>query len=123
MSFKRSVICRRNSLAKGFNDALPSQVIEPPLLTRNFQANALCPNWGQFIFQSANEIANNEKLRKGLHKVMSTVVAEREWWDKRKGQIQTDLLKEVDSEKAASSKAPSVTASEDDAVLVNTPKN
>lgn len=49
------------------------------------KANALAPNWGQTIFQSANEIAANTMLRKRLDDITNQTEAEKEWWAKRQG--------------------------------------
>lgn len=79
------------------------------------QANALAPNWGQTIFQSANEIAANTVLRKRLDDIQAQAESEKEWWEKRRSTIQQDFMKELDqSEKGASS-----VASEDEPILVD----
>jgi len=87
------------------------------------QANALTPNWGQIIFQSANEINANVVLRKSVDDIQAKVDDEKKWWDTKRAAIQSDFMKELDDEatKPAASKAPS----EDDAVLVdaNTPSS
>jgi translocation protein SEC66 len=75
-----------------------------------FQANAFAPNWGQTIFQSASEMAQNNHIRDRLTEIMSKAPEEKEWWEKRKATIQSDFMKELDDEK--------VKSSEDDAVLV-----
>lgn len=82
------------------------------------QANALHPNWGPTIFQSAHEIASNTKLRESLEEIEAQTEAEKAWWEKRRGQIQSEFIKELDEEKAAKG---SSAVSEDDAVLVDTP--
>ncbi|KFA64137.1 hypothetical protein S40285_00844 [Stachybotrys chlorohalonatus IBT 40285] len=81
------------------------------------EANALVPNWGQFIFQSANEIAANTKLRERLAEIQAQADTEKEWWDKRKSQIQNEFMKELEGSEKSSTTAPS----EDDTVLVATP--
>lgn len=88
------------------------------------KANALAPNWGQIIFQSANEIAANTAVRERMDEIKATVDSEKEWWEKRRASIQKDFMKELDdAEKtttpASSSVAKSVT-SEDEPVLVDT---
>lgn len=83
------------------------------------QANALAPNWGQIIFQSANEIAANTVVRTRLDEIQDQVDAEKEWWEKRRGTIQADFMKELDAEKADSTNPPSV---DGDAVLVDKKK-
>lgn len=78
------------------------------------QANALAPNWGQTIFQSANEIAANTVLRKRLDEIQAQTEAEKEWWEKRRSTIQQDFMKELDE----GEKAPPSVGSEDEPVLV-----
>ena len=100
------------------------------------QANAYVPNWGQIIFQSANEMMNNEVYRQRMSEQQDKLAEEREWWNKKKASIQEGFMKELDegsSEPAAaqtatapkpSEPAPSaapaavVQGSDDDAVLV-----
>lgn len=88
-----------------------------------YKANALAPGWGQTIFQSANEIAANAVLRKRLDEIQAQTESEKQWWEKRRAQIQKEFMSELDGgEKPAVSKALSA-ASEDEPVLVdqNTP--
>jgi translocation protein SEC66 len=102
------------------------------------QANAFSPNWGQTIFQSASEMAQNNHIRERLGEIMSKAPAERQWWDQRKTTIQSEFMKELDEEKVKSSLADgSVTGSaagsvagsakgarpgsDDDAVMVESP--
>jgi translocation protein SEC66 len=84
------------------------------------QANAFSPNWGQTIFQSANEIASNQLIRKRMEELQATQESEREWWDRKKATIQSDFMKELDEDpaKAAKSTPAGSRASDDDAVLV-----
>ncbi|KAH6898955.1 Sec62/63 complex, subunit Sec66 [Thelonectria olida] len=82
------------------------------------EANALAPNWGQTIFQSAHEMTANAALRTQIDDVLSQTSSEKAWWEKRRGQIQSDFMKELDgSEQESSTKG----VSEDDAVVVDTP--
>ncbi|KAH7022607.1 Sec62/63 complex, subunit Sec66 [Ilyonectria destructans] len=81
------------------------------------EANALAPNWGQSIFQSAHEMAANVAIRAQIDDLLSQTESEKKWWEKRRSQIQSDFMKEIDSPEQSPSKA----ASEDDAVLVDTP--
>jgi len=74
------------------------------------EANAFAPNWGQTIFQSASEMAQNTHIRERLGEIMSKSETEKKWWESRKAMIQSDFMKELDEEKTKSS--------EDDAVLV-----
>jgi len=62
------------------------------------EANALSPNWGQTIFQSANEIAANTQLRKRLDEIQAQTEAEKAWWDKRRESISGEFMKELDQE-------------------------
>lgn len=66
------------------------------------EANAFAPNWGQTIFQSASEMAQNNHIRERLSEILSTAKEEREWWEKRKAAIQSDFMKELDDDKAKS---------------------
>ncbi|KAM4059499.1 preprotein translocase subunit sec66 domain-containing protein [Hirsutella rhossiliensis] len=81
------------------------------------EANALAPNWGPTIFQSAHEIAANARLRQRLDEIQSQTESEKQWWEKRRGQIQSDFMKELDDSEKSSTKA----TSEDDGVLIDTP--
>ncbi|KAL2159206.1 hypothetical protein VTH06DRAFT_2638 [Thermothelomyces fergusii] len=64
------------------------------------EANALVPGWGQFIFQSANEIAANKVLRDRLEEIEKQTERDKEWWEKRRASIKNDLMKELDYEEA-----------------------
>ncbi|KAH7076857.1 translocation protein-like protein sec66 [Paraphoma chrysanthemicola] len=75
------------------------------------EANAFAPNWGQTIFQSASEMAQNTHIRERLGEIMAKSEEEKKWWESRKAMIQSDFMKELDEEKTKSS--------EDDAVLVD----
>ncbi|KAF2869526.1 translocation protein-like protein sec66, partial [Massariosphaeria phaeospora] len=92
------------------------------------EANGFSDNWGQTIFQSASEIAQNMQIRERLAEVLSTAQAEKEWWEKRKATIQSEFMQELEDEKV---KGPATTensgvgsvkggraASDDDAVIV-----
>jgi translocation protein SEC66 len=83
------------------------------------KANALAPNWGQTIFQSANEIAANMMFRKRLDEIQAQTVAEKEWWEKRRGSIQKEFMKELDKPVGATSTIyESKNISDEDTVLV-----
>jgi translocation protein SEC66 len=91
------------------------------MLTFSKKANAFSPNWGQTIFQSANEIAANQAIRKRMDELQGTQKAEREWWDQRKASIQSDFMKELDEEPASTTAKSALAGSrtsDDDAVLV-----
>jgi translocation protein SEC66 len=79
------------------------------------QANAFSPTWGQTIFQSANEIAQNQMLRKRMQEIQAQKDSEKEWWENRKKTIEAEFMKELDE--SPTTKAPGRT-SDDDAVLV-----
>jgi translocation protein SEC66 len=85
------------------------------------QANALAPNWGQSIFGSAHEIAANTTLRERLDEVHAQTDSEKQWWEKRRGQIQTEFMKELDEPEKSATTSPTTAQSEEDAVLVDTP--
>ncbi|KAF2261829.1 translocation protein-like protein sec66 [Lojkania enalia] len=87
------------------------------------EANAFAPNWGQVIFQSASEMAQNQRIRDRLSDILSTAPAEKEWWEKRKAEIQSNFMKELDDDEkkkadAAASKPSAKAGSDDDAVIV-----
>lgn len=95
--------------------------------SNSIQANAFSPNWGQTIFQSASEMAQNSQIRERLSEILSTSQSEKEWWEKRKATIQSDFMKELDDEKVVKSPAESSfggsvrggkPVSDDDAVIV-----
>lgn len=103
---------------------LPS-ILPPcrPMLTLHPQANALAPGWGQVIFQSANEMANNQLARQRMAEIQAQLSQEKEWWEKRKANIQSDFMEELDQDdKAVTAKAVAAAtvkgSSDDDAVLV-----
>lgn len=74
------------------------------------EANAFAPNWGQTIFQSASEMAQNTHIRERLGEIMSKSEEEKKWWESRRAMVQADFMKELDDEKKKNS--------EDEAVLV-----
>lgn len=65
----------------------------------------MAPNWGQHIFQSANEMAANARLRARVEEIQAKAEPEREWWNKRREFLRAEFMKELDEEKAASTKA------------------
>lgn len=108
------------------------------MLTKFKQANAYVPGWGQTIFQSANEMMNNDIYRKRMDDQQKKLEEERQWWSKKKTSIQEGFMKELNEGSTAStdeaktantttksfeaSTTPaagtSVQGSDDDAVLV-----
>ncbi|KAK1043657.1 Translocation protein S66, partial [Friedmanniomyces endolithicus] len=92
------------------------------------EANAFAPEWGQVIFQSANEMNQNLLIKQRMAEIQETLEAEKAWWDKKRAGIQSDFMKELEeadgkpaeAEKAAT--APVINkksgSSDDDAVIV-----
>ena len=76
------------------------------------QANGLTPNWGQTIFQSANEIASGAVFRGRLDEIQGQLESEKEWWEKRRASVQSDATKELDTPSTSTGKT-----SEDESVL------
>lgn len=84
-----------------------------------YKANALAPNWGQTIFQSANEIAANTVFRKRLDEIQAQTTPDKEWWEKRKASIQAEFMKEIEAESAPFPKPTArKVSSDEDAILV-----
>lgn len=81
------------------------------------QANGLAPNWGQSIFQTANEIAANTMYQTKIEEIQAKTDAEKEWWEKRRSAISSEFMKELDEDAAATTqpKAPS----SEDGILVD----
>jgi translocation protein SEC66 len=103
------------------------------------QANAYVPNWGQLIFQSANEMMNNDIFRQRVSGLQEKLAEEKEWWSKKKATTQEQFMKELNegsgsasasvqspapkspepaSESASAAPAAAVQPSDDEAVLV-----
>lgn len=55
------------------------------------ESNALAPNWGQTIFQSASEMVQNKLLREKIDKVKAKLVPEQEAWAKQREQSRREL--------------------------------
>ncbi|KAF2498195.1 translocation protein [Lophium mytilinum] len=97
------------------------------------EANAFSPNWGQTIFQSASEMAQNAQIRARITEIQGQANAEKEWWERRKADISSGLMKELDEEKTAKPSLATTASSnsikpamaklgsDDDAVLVDSP--
>ncbi|KAF4627106.1 hypothetical protein G7Y89_g11051 [Cudoniella acicularis] len=81
------------------------------------EANALSPNWGQHIFQSANEIAARHIFQTRLDEIQAQTEPEKEWWEKRRASIQSEFMKELDASTSGAGKA-SKSASDEDTVMV-----
>ncbi|KAI5365872.1 Putative translocation protein Sec66 [Septoria linicola] len=69
------------------------------------EANAFAPDWGQIIFQSANEINQNRLLKERIAELQATTQAEKDWWEKRRTGIQANFMKELDEDEAAEAQA------------------
>ncbi|KAH7364577.1 Pre protein translocase subunit Sec66-domain-containing protein [Rhexocercosporidium sp. MPI-PUGE-AT-0058] len=83
------------------------------------EANGLSPNWGQTIFQSANEIAANTLFRTRLNEIQAQAESEKQWWEKRRASIQAEFMKELDSPSSNGTKTTTSKAgSDEDAILV-----
>ncbi|KAI9048218.1 hypothetical protein LZ554_008013 [Drepanopeziza brunnea f. sp. 'monogermtubi'] len=83
------------------------------------EANGLSPNWGQSIFQSANEVAANTIFRTRLAEIEAQTESEKQWWEKRRASIQAEFMKEIDAPSPRATKTPgSKVGSDDDTVLV-----
>lgn len=87
------------------------------------EANALSPGWGQSIFQNASEMAQNRVLMDKLAKMRGTLDAEKAEWDATRERARMELEGEVTEQKNVEVKMKAVrnTASDDDAVMVETP--
>ncbi|KAJ5806190.1 Sec62/63 complex subunit Sec66 [Penicillium pulvis] len=70
------------------------------------EANAYVPNWGQTIFQSANEMMNNDIYRQRVSEQQEKLAEEKEWWSKKKATTQEQFMKELNEGSEAAS--PSV---------------
>ncbi|KAF3034740.1 translocation protein S66 [Didymella keratinophila] len=66
------------------------------------EANAFAPNWGQTIFQSASEMAQNNHIRERLDEILAKAPQESQWWNSRRAEIQGSFMKELDEEKIRS---------------------
>jgi translocation protein SEC66 len=84
------------------------------------KANALHANWGQSIFQTANEYAANIDFRKHLDEIQAQTDSEKEWWEKRRASIAEEFKKELDNPVLAAKSSPSAktSTSDEDTVLV-----
>ena len=60
------------------------------------QANAFAENWGQTIFQSANEINQNIILKQRTAEIQSQLESEKSWWERKRSGMKSDLTKEVE---------------------------
>ena len=56
------------------------------------EANAFKQDWGATIFQTANEMLLNEKLRERATEVSTQAANERAWWNQKQERVQRELL-------------------------------
>ncbi|KAL9604841.1 MAG: hypothetical protein Q9219_000289 [cf. Caloplaca sp. 3 TL-2023] len=82
------------------------------------EANALQTNWGQTIFQSANEMHHNATLRAKLNQIQEKGKKDRQWWDQEKATIQSNFMKELDQTGKETTKPADKVGSDEDAVIV-----
>ena len=106
-------VCKRDQEPSSSRIAIPGEQLRMLKLTDCCQANALQPNWGTSIFQSANEINVNTQFLSRIDEIQAKTDSEKEWWEKRREAISSDFLKELDEE--GEKKVPS-----DDGVLIDT---
>jgi len=81
--------------------------IEEELRDVVMEASAFKPEWGNSIFQTANEIAQNQRVRDRAAEVAVRAASERAWWDEKRERTTKELLAE--------------STSDEDAVLVEQP--
>ncbi|GAP86122.1 putative preprotein translocase subunit Sec66 [Rosellinia necatrix] len=110
-----NTLLQRGSVGEDLNQRFlaAEKEIEEELRDVVTEANALAPNWGQSIFQSANEIAGNALLRTRLEEIESRTEAEKQWWEKRREAIKEDFMKELEEDSTKGSSKP---VSDDEAV-------
>ena len=82
------------------------------------KANAFAPNWGQTIFQSANEMNQNNIVKERTTEIQAQLDSEKAWWDNRRAGIQSDFMKELETDGKPVEAVQRKTASDDDAVIV-----
>lgn len=95
------------------------------------EANALSPNWGNYIFQSANEMLLNKMLRDKLDSVKATLPAEQEAWaaqrEKSRRELEGDVTQEQPQPQPTETSTPEkekpvkAGSSDEDGVMVETP--
>ncbi|KAJ5199631.1 Sec62/63 complex subunit Sec66 [Penicillium cf. griseofulvum] len=85
------------------------------------EANAYVPGWGQTIFQSANEMMNNDIYRKRMDDQQKKLEEERQWWSKKKTSIQEGFMKELNEGSAASTDTAKTTSTTKSSEAASTP--
>ncbi|KAK3072600.1 Translocation protein S66 [Teratosphaeriaceae sp. CCFEE 6253] len=88
------------------------------------EANAFAPQWGQTIFQSANEMNQNLLIKQRMVEIQEGLEAEKSWWETKRAGIQSDFMKEVAAEEkpaeisAANAPVPRKTGSSDEEAVI-----
>ncbi|KAL0639616.1 Translocation protein S66 [Maublancomyces gigas] len=72
--------------------------IEEELRDVVLEANAFKEGWGNTIFQTANEMANAQRIRDRTDEVVEQAAAERAWWDEKRKRSERELLGESNSD-------------------------
>ncbi|KIX01775.1 uncharacterized protein Z518_09502 [Rhinocladiella mackenziei CBS 650.93] len=90
------------------------------------EANALAPNWGQIIFQSANEMVQNNMLRDKLEEIKATLPAEKAAWEAQREKSRRELegegmANETEQPSATLEKTTKSGSSDEDGVIVEPP--
>jgi translocation protein SEC66 len=67
------------------------------------EANAYKEGWGQIIFQTANEMVNNDRLRERAERVAVEGSTERAWWDEKRERASRELMQDASTTSAADS--------------------
>lgn len=83
------------------------------------EANAFSPNWGLTIFQSANEMANNDMMKKRLDGIFTTLPEEKKAWEARRQALREGFMRELEGKGGGAKVAslfPSAAAADDDTV-------
>jgi len=113
-----ATLLARGSVGDDLNERFvrAEQEMEAELRDVVTEANALAPNWGQTIFQSANEMAANAVFKNRIKEIEAKVPEDKEWWERRRASIQSELLKEEGI--TGSPVAAKAVSSEEDAILV-----
>jgi len=91
------------------------------------EANAFKQDWGATIFQSANEMLLNEKLRERAAEVVTQAANERAWWDEKRERVQRELLSSASDSPAISNATPTTSGtgsqkSEEEVLIVDEEK-
>lgn len=73
------------------------------------EANALAPNWGSTIFQSASEMVQNKLLRERIDKVKAKLGPEKEAWEAQREQSRRELEGDIMPTPAATATAVAAT--------------